>query len=116
MSLGVQRPANDPFGGGDGQIDKIGPHLLDRDISLPPNVRTSPFNESLGFLALLVLLFVSPLLRNFPQTLDPHAWFVGAAAFGPVVLLVLAVYGFWVSVGGQRLVRDELLEARSRRR
>jgi hypothetical protein len=54
-----------------------------------------------GLLALVALLFVLYAAVEVPLLLDPNAWF--ALRGWPVLLFVfgLAVYGFWVSLGGK---------------
>ncbi len=65
----------------------------------------------LGFLALGVIAVVPQFFWSFPQTLDTSDWYAGAAAFGPIVLTLVAIYGFRVSMSGQQRLRDELAGA-----
>ncbi len=56
-----------------------------------------------GWLAVLVGVLTSSLLNIMPLTFTPHDWYFTANATAAVVLVALAVYGFFVSLGGQRL-------------
>jgi len=51
------------------------------------------------------LLVVSPLTRDF------SAWYAGASLSVVVLLLAVAGFGFYASLGGRPLLREELLEA-----
>jgi len=62
-----------------------------------------------GLLALVVAHFVSQL-RYVPLTLDFTAWYSTGSLTAMLVALAIASYGFWVSLAGRPLLRDELLE------
>ncbi len=64
-----------------------------------------------GLLSFVVLSFAFPVLALFPATLDFEKWYAGIGAIGPLVLLGLAGWGFWVSLAGRPIFRDELLGA-----
>ena len=42
------------------------------------------------------------ILRTAPVTLDTNAWYFGRSAFALLMLAALALYGFFVSLGGKR--------------
>ena len=60
-----------------------------------------------GWLAVLVGVFTASLLNIMPLTFTPHAWYADATVTAVVVLLALTVCGFFVSLGGQRLLPDD---------
>jgi serine/threonine-protein kinase len=61
-----------------------------------------------GWVALLVAVFCGSVLTIWPVTFGPHAWYAGATLTAAVTILALAGYGFRVSLGGQRLLPDDL--------
>jgi hypothetical protein len=61
-----------------------------------------------GWLALLVAVFCASVLSIWPLTLTPHAWYTAATLTAAAVLVALAAYGCYVSLGGQRLLPDDL--------
>ncbi len=63
-----------------------------------------------GLLSLVVMGLVVPLLIGYPTTVDFSRWHAGAGAIGPAAALALGVAGFWISLAGRPLFRDELLE------
>ena len=40
--------------------------------------------------------------------LDPSAWYAGTAILPYLLVVLLVVYGFRVSLGGRKLLKDEL--------
>jgi len=64
----------------------------------------------LGLLAmLLAVLFADwPLI---PLTMDSSSWFFPYSVVTMVVFAAIGVYGFVVSLGGQRLLKDPLADA-----
>jgi serine/threonine-protein kinase len=50
-------------------------------------------------------------LRYLPLTLDFTAWYSTGSLLVMLAAVAIAVYGFWVSLAGRPLLRDELLEA-----
>ncbi|WP_145243920.1 serine/threonine-protein kinase [Urbifossiella limnaea] len=60
-----------------------------------------------GWLAALASMFTSTVLHIAPLTLTPQGWYAGTTVATAVVLVGLAVYGFVVSLGGQRIIPDE---------
>ena len=63
-----------------------------------------------GLLPLLVGLSLAGLIAPITLTLDPSRWYSAATYLGLAMALALAVYGFYVSVAGRPLFRDELQE------
>ncbi len=61
-----------------------------------------------GLLALLTTALASGLMWGFPTTFDFSKWYAGIGLCGPLLVLGLAGYGFWVALAGQPLFRDEL--------
>ena len=62
-----------------------------------------------GPLALLSLLLFFHLWVFFPITSDFTAWYAGTFLFDVVILLALAFYGYYVSLGGQSPFNVKLL-------
>jgi hypothetical protein len=63
----------------------------------------------LGLLAMLVVVLFSDW-PNIPLTTDPSSWFFPSSAVTMLVFAAVGVYGFVVSLGGQRLIKDPLAE------
>ncbi len=63
-----------------------------------------------GLVTLAAALWTADLLLSVPATADPSSWYAGAPAFVYLGILALAAYGFWTSLGGQRLWREGLFE------
>jgi serine/threonine-protein kinase len=64
-----------------------------------------------GLLAAVVAQFLSSLLLDFPLTFDFSAWYAVNSLFGLAIVAALAIYGFYVSLAGRSIFREELLEA-----
>jgi serine/threonine-protein kinase len=64
----------------------------------------------LGLLAMLVVVLFSDW-PNIPLTTDPSSWFFASSVVSMVVFAAVGVYGFVVSLGGQRLFKEQLLDA-----
>jgi hypothetical protein len=62
----------------------------------------------LGFLVTGVWFFVSNLLWSFPLTFNFAAWYSTGAMLALSITTGLAVYGFYFSLAGRRLLRDEI--------
>lgn len=60
-----------------------------------------------GWLALLACSFVASVLNVMPLTFAPHAWYSSTTVATFAALVGLAGFGFFVSLGGQRLLPDE---------
>ena len=59
----------------------------------------------------MVGVLVDALLRFLPATLDVTAWYGQSTLLVAVLVLVVAVWGFRVSLAGQPLFRDEIQAA-----
>jgi hypothetical protein len=64
-----------------------------------------------GLLPILVGATISDLLQNLPLTFDLTAWYAHVTLLTLAVVLGLAGWGFWVSLAGRPLFRDQILEA-----
>ena len=64
----------------------------------------------LGLLAMLVVVLFTDW-PNFPFTTDPSSWFFPSSVVTMLVYASVGVYGFVVSLGGQRLFKDPLADA-----
>jgi hypothetical protein len=62
-----------------------------------------------GLLTLVAAFFVSQL-RRLPLTLDFTVWYSTGSLLVMLVVLAVAGYGFWVSLAGRPLIKDELLD------
>jgi serine/threonine-protein kinase len=69
----------------------------------------------IGLLAVLVGATIRDLLQALPLTFDLTAWHADVTLLTLAVVLGLAGWGFWVSLAGRPLFRDELLEAEGAR-
>lgn len=65
-----------------------------------------------GLLTLLVSTAVTTVLWGASTTFDFSHWWAGPGIWGPLMVLALAGFGFWVSLAGQPLFKDELAAAR----
>lgn len=63
-----------------------------------------------GPLALISLLIFSHLQVFFPITTELASWYAGDFILEAIFLLALAAYGFYTSLAGQKLFRDQFLE------
>jgi len=64
----------------------------------------------LGLLALLVVVLFTDW-PNIPLTTDPSSWFFPSSVATMVAFAAVGLYGFVVSLGGQRLFKEDLLDA-----
>jgi len=62
-----------------------------------------------GLLALLVVVLFADW-PNIPLTTDPSSWFFPSSVATMVAFAAVDVYGFVVSLGGQRLFKEDLLD------
>src|SRR5262249_49047302 len=62
-----------------------------------------------GFIALMFSVFASAMLNGFPVILS-FSWYAGPGMFAVASILVLAVWAFYTSLGGQKIFQDNLLE------
>jgi len=63
-----------------------------------------------GLVTLAVAVFVTDSLGNVPMTSDFSRWYATTALFVPAVILVLTVWAFYAALGGQKLIKSDLLE------
>ncbi len=63
-----------------------------------------------GLVTLAAGIWTANLLLSVPVTRDPSTWYASGTAFAYLVVLGLAAYGFWTSLGGRRLWSDELFD------
>lgn len=56
-----------------------------------------------GLITLTVAVFVANTLLNVPVTFDFSRWYAPYALFVPLFVLVLAAWGFYTALGGQKL-------------
>jgi hypothetical protein len=63
-----------------------------------------------GLLFGAIYLFASQIIGVNYLTLNVSAWHGGSAIFAYVVLLALGGYGFYTSLGGQKVFAGKLLE------
>ena len=63
-----------------------------------------------GLITLAVAIFTANVLLNFPFTLDASIWYASSAFAVLLSFVALAVWGFYTSLAGQRLWKEELLE------
>jgi hypothetical protein len=63
-----------------------------------------------GVLVMAIAVAVSRLVSAVPVTLDLSKWYAGGTIAAYLLLLGIAVYGFYTSVGGQRVFRDGVLD------
>jgi serine/threonine-protein kinase len=63
-----------------------------------------------GLLTLYSLFFFSSLSSGFPITSDFSSWYAGITLFTFVVVMSLAIYGFYTSLAGEPLLKGSLLE------
>src|SRR5205823_2059809 len=55
-----------------------------------------------GLLATGAAFYAYLFLRRVPITLDPSAWYFGRSTFALALLIAIALYGFFISLGGKR--------------
>jgi serine/threonine-protein kinase len=68
-----------------------------------------------GLLSIVVGATVSDLLQQLPLTFDLTAWYADVTLLTLALILGLAGWGFWVSLAGRPLFRDQILEAEGAR-
>ena len=60
-----------------------------------------------GLVAGVVAIVYANELPNYPLTLDFSTWYAGSTILALAVATALALFGFFVSLGGRRLIADE---------
>ena len=63
-----------------------------------------------GLVALAAGILTVDLLLNVPMTVNPSNWYAASTAFVFLSILALACWAFYISLGGQRLFKEELFE------
>jgi len=63
-----------------------------------------------GLLAAMVSVFVRQILFIYPTTLDLSTWYAGGTVLVLLIVVALSAVGFYLSLGGRPLLRDELLQ------
>jgi serine/threonine-protein kinase len=66
--------------------------------------------ENFGPVALMSALMVFHLWVFYPITTELTAWYASSFVFCTVILLALAVYAFYISLGGQKVFKGRLLQ------
>jgi serine/threonine-protein kinase len=64
-----------------------------------------------GLLAMMAASVFGGIGQYYGMPLDPSAPYFGAALFGLLLMLALVAYAFWVSLAGQRVFSDAILDA-----
>jgi serine/threonine-protein kinase len=62
-----------------------------------------------GFLSFFVTSLVGDFFFTFPITTDPSAWYFDVTLLSMSMFAALLLYGFYVSLGGQKLFRGSLI-------
>ena len=63
-----------------------------------------------GLVTLAVAVFVANTLLNVPVTFDFSRWYAPNAMSVPIAVLLLAGWGFWTALAGQKLIESETLD------
>jgi len=63
-----------------------------------------------GLLALVANHVVFSILQHFPLTTEFSAWYAGIGLTGILLIVSLAFYGFYVSLGGRPVFGGAILE------
>lgn len=63
----------------------------------------------LGLLATIVAQLLFFLTAFYPMTTDFSAWYASSTVFALTIVLGLTIYGFYTSLGGQRVFGEKLL-------
>lgn len=63
-----------------------------------------------GLLTLISAIFFSHLAVFYPITTELTAWYATDFTIALVICLALAAYGFYTSLGGEKLLSGKLLE------
>ena len=63
-----------------------------------------------GLVTLAAGIFTADVLLNVPFTLDFSNWYAGSTAFVLLSILALTGWGFYTSLAGQRLLKDDLFQ------
>lgn len=63
-----------------------------------------------GLIALAVATFTANVMLNVPYTLDTSYWYAPGVILTGLSFVALAVWGFYTSLAGQKLLKEELFE------
>jgi serine/threonine-protein kinase len=63
-----------------------------------------------GLITLGVAVFSANLLLNVPISVDFSRWYASESLLAPLCVLVLGIWGFYTALGGQKLIKGEMLE------
>ena len=63
-----------------------------------------------GLLGIAVWFTITFLMDQIPLTPHPSPWYLGATLLSLACIVAPALYGFWISLAGRPLFRDEILE------
>jgi hypothetical protein len=66
--------------------------------------------QRFGLLALISAIFFLHLMVFFPVTTEFSAWYASSFILDLIIILSLAVYGFYKSIAGQPLFRSKFLD------
>ncbi len=64
-----------------------------------------------GLLTLVVATLVQNAVDHVTITLEPSSWYAGGMLLVLAIVSAIAVYAFWISLGGKPLFADEALES-----
>jgi serine/threonine-protein kinase len=62
-----------------------------------------------GLLAVTTTLFMTSFLGNSPMTTDFSVWYAPSSIFALAACVALIVYGFYISLAGEKVFREKLL-------
>jgi serine/threonine-protein kinase len=91
-----------------GMWDSSAP-VIDVVFSLALSALTYAVITRVGFLAMLVALYVQFLLIESPLTNDFSLWYAGPTIFAALLVSGMAAYGASIAIKGTDIIRDELL-------
>ena len=63
-----------------------------------------------GLVTLAVAVFVTDGLGNTPLTADFSRWYATTTLLVPAIVLALTIWAFYAAMGGQKLIKGDLLE------
>ncbi len=63
-----------------------------------------------GLVTLAVAVFVADGLGNIPLTSDFSRWYATTTLLVPAIILALTIWAFYAALGGQKLIKSDLLE------
>jgi len=63
-----------------------------------------------GLFAAIAAVFIHQIYHRVPITLDPNDWYFSLGMSPLLIVIGLGVYGFYVSLGGRTLLKDDVLD------